>query len=104
MLMCIMKILMLIVQKWRPMSFSFFFKVEWQGQQNNLITRNIYDKYESSRTHWSKVISKITVFKNRSRSQGKNVVARGKVLSKKLMRNTKALAFTDQKLLARLKF
>ena len=44
--------------------------------QKDLITRNIHVKYQSSSTHYSKVISKIKIKKKishtlRSRSQGK---------------------------------
>ena len=52
-------------------------KVKCQGQkvkyqQKDLITGNIHEKYKSSCTHCSKVISKVQVFKqNWSNSKGK---------------------------------
>ena len=63
-------------------------------------------EYQSSSTRCSKVISKFKVFKKWVKLQGqghrvKNNGPSGKVLSQ---RNTKALALTVQKLLARLKF
>ena len=67
-------------------------------------------KYQSSSTHNSKVISKVKVFKKWAKLQGqghrvKNNGIHGKVLSQGiLMCNIRALAFTVQKLLARLKF
>ena len=67
-------------------------------------------KYQSSSSHCSKVISKVKVFKKWDKLQGqvhrvKNDGTHRKVLSKGiLMWNSKALALTVQKLLARLKF
>ena len=75
-----------------------------------LITRNTHVKYQSSSTHYSKVISKDKVFIKWVKSQGqghgvKIMLPTNKVLSQEiLMWNIKALAFTVQKLLARLKF
>ena len=74
------------------------------------IRRDTHVKYQSSSTLSSKVISKVNVFKKWVKLQGqghrvKNNGTHGKVLSQGiLMWNIKALAFTVQKLLARLKF
>ena len=78
--------------------------------QKDLITGNIYVKYQSSRTHCLKVISNVKVFKKWVKLQGqghrvKNNGTHGNFLSQGiLIWNIKALSFTVQKLLARLKF
>ena len=78
--------------------------------KKGLITRDTHVKYQSSSTYCSKVICKVEVFKKWVKPQGqghmvKNNGTHGKVLSQGiLMGNIKALAFTVQKLLARLKF
>ena len=81
-------------KKWYP----------WKG----LITRNIHVKYQNSSTHCSKVISKVKVLKKwvKHQCQGvKNNGTHGKVLLQGiLIWNTKALALTVLKLVARLKF
>ena len=67
-------------------------------------------KYKSSSTHGSKVFSKVKVFKEWTKllGQGHSVKSNGingKALSQGIfMLNIKAIAFTVQKLLARLKF
>ena len=54
----------------------FFFKlVKCQGQkikylQKDLITRDNYVKYQSTGTHYSKIISKIKVLKKEVKLQG----------------------------------
>ena len=56
---------------------NFFFKLfKCQGQkikylQKDLIKRDIHVKYQSSSTHYSKVIRKLKFLKNRSYSQVK---------------------------------
>ena len=88
----------------------FFFKlVKSQDRkikyvQKDLITREIHVKYQSSSTHYSKVISKVKVFRKWVKLQGqghrvKNNGTHGKVLSQGiLIWNIKALALTVQKL------
>ena len=78
--------------------------------QKDLITRDTHVKNQSSSTHYSKVISKIKVFKKYVNLSGqghkvKHNETYGKVLSQGiLMWNIKVLALTVQMLLARLKF
>ena len=75
---------------------SFFLKklVKCQGQkikylQKDLITRDIHVKYQSSSTHYSKVISKVKVFKKWvKQGQGHRVKNNGthqKVLSQGIL-------------------
>ena len=56
------------MEAFRILSLRSYDLVKCQGQkikylQKDLITRNIHVKYQSSSTHYSKVISKIKVFK-----------------------------------------
>ena len=83
--------------------------VKNNGTHGKVLSQGIL-KYQSSSNHCSKIISKVKVFKEWIKLQGqghrvKNNGTHGKVLSQGiLMWNIKALAFTVQKLLARLKF
>ena len=74
----------------------FFFElVKCQGKmiknlQKDLITRDIHVKYQSSSTHYSKVISKVKVFKKYVKLKGqghrvKNNGVHGKVLSQGIL-------------------